>query len=149
MKAYGSDNGTHLSSFSLSEQKILATIIDTIIPAGTSVGALSVGVDKYLQKLVDDCYDKPEQDNVKKQLLHLESATQAAYGKPFTGCTQQQRKGLLEKWAVSQDKNEKDFFDLVKRETIRGFSTSQEVLAGYLNYKVAPGHYYGCVNVTA
>jgi hypothetical protein len=27
---------------------------------------VSVGVDKFLQKLIDDCYEKDAQDNVKK-----------------------------------------------------------------------------------
>jgi hypothetical protein len=149
MKAFGNGNPTHLSSFSVSEQQILATVTDTIIPAGNSIGALSVGVDKYFQKLVDDCYEKAEQENVKKGLQRLEESTQSTYGKPFTGCTQQERQAQLEKWSHSQDKNEKDFFSLMKRETITGYNTSQQVLQGHLGYKVAPGHYYGCVNVKA
>ena len=35
----------------------------------------------------------------------------------------------------------------MKSETIRGFNTSQQVMEKYLHYKVAPGHYHGCVNV--
>ncbi|MCW3079380.1 gluconate 2-dehydrogenase subunit 3 family protein [Segetibacter sp.] len=148
MKAFGAGNLTHLSSFSAREQQILASITDTIIPPGNSIGALSVGVDKYFQKVVDDCYEKAEQENVKKGLHQLEAATQTGYGKPFTDCTQQERQAQLEKWSRSQDKDEKDFFNLVKRETIVGYNTSQEVLGGLLNYKVAPGHYYGCVPLT-
>jgi hypothetical protein len=145
MKAFAAGNPTHLSSFSATEQQILASVTDTIIPAGNSIGALSVGVDKYFQKVLDDCYEKTDLDNVKKGLQQLEAATQAGYGKPFTNCTQQERQAQLEKWSRSQDKNEKDFFNLVKRETILGYNTSQQVLGGILNYKVAPGHYYGCV----
>jgi hypothetical protein len=149
MKAFGADSPTHLSSFSVTEQQMLASVTDTIIPAGNSIGALSVGVDKYFQKLVDDCYEKADQDKVKTGLQRLEESTRAAFGKPFTGCTQQQRQVTLEKWAQSPDQNEKDFFNLMKRETITGFNTSQQVLEGYLHYKVAPGHYYGSVNVNA
>ena len=47
------------------------------------------------------------------------------------------------------NKDEKDFFDLMKTETIRGFNTSQKVMENYLGYKIAPGHYYGCINVKA
>jgi len=53
-----SDTTVHQSSFSVAEQKLLASITDTIIPAGNSIGALSVDVDKFLQKLIDDCYEK-------------------------------------------------------------------------------------------
>ena len=147
-----SDSETHQSSFSKAEQNMLAKITDTIIPAGTpiaavSIGALAVGVDKFLQKLIDDCYEKPVQDNVKKQMQALDASAKANFGKSFAGCTQQQRQDALLKFSGSKIKEEKDFFDLVKNETIRGFNTSQKVMQDYFNYKVAPGHYYGCVNV--
>jgi hypothetical protein len=140
-----SDQQTHESSFTLKEQKTLAAIADTIIPAGGSVGALTVGVDKFLQKLIDDCYEKPVQDNVKKQLSVLEERANAAHDVSFAECMPQRRESLLLQFSGSSIKEEKVFFDLMKAETIRGFTTSQKVMEGYLGYKIAPGHYYGCV----
>ena len=144
-----SDTTIHQSSFSVAEQKILASITDTIIPAGNSIGALSVGVDKFLQKLIDDCYEKDVQDNVKTQLRSLEESAKATNKKRFADCTQTQREELLLKLSTSTNNSEKDFFDLIKSETIRGFNTSQKVMQEYLGYKVAPGHYYGSVDVKA
>jgi cellobiose phosphorylase len=135
-------NINHLSSFNNTEQEILTSVADTIIPQGNSIGALSVGVDKFLQKLIDNCYDITVQDNVKKQLAALNANAQSAYKKPFNQCSQQEREKLLLE-------SEKDFFNLVKSETIRGFNTSKEVMLQHLKYKVAPGHYYGCVDVKA
>lgn len=150
MVSCGIGNTTiHQSSFSVAEQKILAGITDTIIPAGNSIGALSVGVDKFLQKLIDDCYEKDAQENVKTQLKSLEVAAQTTNKRSFADCTQAQREQLLLKLSTSTNKSEKDFFDLIKSETIRGFNTSQKVMQEYLGYKVAPGHYYGCVDVKA
>lgn len=137
------------SSFSVQEQDLLASVADTIIPAGNSIGALTVGVDKFLQKLFQDCYDKDVQANIKNQLSKLDSNSQTANGKGYSACDQQQRQELLLKFASSEEKAEKDFFDLVKSETIRGFNTSKEVMLDYLKYKVVPGHYYGCVDVNA
>ena len=142
-----SDKDTHHSGFNNTEQKILAAITDTIIPAGTSVGALSVGVDKFLQKLIDDCYEKPVQDNVKKQLAALDRSAGTNHNKSFSECTQQQRKNMLLNFSNSPDKEEKEFFTLMKTETMRGFNTSQKVMEEYLGYKIAPGHYNGCVPV--
>jgi len=142
-----SDTTVHQTSFSTAEQKILANITDTIIPAGNSIGALSVGVDKFLQKLIDDCYEKEVQDNVKAQLNRLEESAKAIHKKSFTDCAQTQREELLLKFSTSEIKAEKDFFDLMKSETIRGFNTSQKVMTEYLGYKVAPGHYNGCADV--
>lgn len=137
------------SSFSVDEQHLLAGVADTIIPAGNSIGALSVGVDKFLQKLFDNCYEKEVRENIKLQLINLESGARSNYGKSFSECDQIQRQDLLLMRAGSENKAEKDFFDLVKSETIRGFSTSREVMLDYLKYKVVPGHYYGCIDVNS
>jgi hypothetical protein len=139
----------HSSSFSSTEQEILASVADAIIPPDDSIGALSVGVEKFLQKLIDDCYEKDVQENVKKQLLGLETSAQEQYGKSFVSCNLARRQELLLKRSGSPDKAEKDFFDLMKSETIRGFSTSREVMVNYYKYNPAPGHYYGCVDVKA
>jgi hypothetical protein len=142
-----SDNGVHHAGFNSTEQKILAAVVDTFIPVGNAIGALSVGVDKYLQKLIDDCYDVPVQDNVRKQLHALDGNAHADHDKSFAECIQQQREKLLLKFANCASKEEKDFFSLIKTETIRGFNTSQKVMEEYLGYKIAPGHYNGCVSL--
>ncbi len=140
---------THISSFTQDSQDLLASLTDTIIPASDKPGALTVGVDKFLQKLFDDCYEKEVQGNIKVQLTALDASANSSHGKSFSSCDQKQREELFLKLSTSDNKAEKDFFDLVKSETIRGFNTSREVMTKYLNYKVAPGHYYGCVDVNA
>lgn len=143
------DLATYRSSFSPQSEELLAYVADTIIPAGNTIGALSVGVDKFLQKLIDNCYEADVQENVKAQLLALEAYAKTTYGSSFTACDQLQRQSLLERLSISEDKNEKAFFDLMKSETIRGYNTSREVMLQYLNYKILPGHFYGCVDVNA
>ena len=145
-----SDTTVHLTSFTAREQKLLAAVVDTIVPGGTTSGppgALSVGVDKFLQKLIDDCYEPQAKSDVKMQLTILDKSAQSAYKKSFTDCTQRERETALLRFSTSGNKAEKDFFELVKSETIRGFNTSQKVMTEYLGYKVAPGHYYGCIDV--
>ena len=148
----GSDTTTHLSSFSGHEQKLLSSVADTIIPACNlmaigSIGALSMEVDKFLQKLFDNCYEKKVQDNLKAQLSALDIAAKKVYNRSFTNCSQTERENLLLKFSVSENKDEKDFFTLMKTETIRGFNTSKKVMEDFLKYKVVPGHYYGCIDL--
>ena len=137
------------SSISPTNLERLAAVTDTIIPAGNSIGALSVGVDKFLDKLIANCYDKEVQDNVAKQLEVLDTRAKNTHGISFKECTQTQREALLTALSVSEIQEEKDFFDLMKSQTIRGFNTSREVMLQYLNYKILPGHFYGCVDVSA
>jgi hypothetical protein len=120
---------------------MLRAVVDTILPAGNGQpGALAVGVDVFLEKLINDCYEKPVRDNVRKQLGVLQ-------GQGFIGANPDRRKNLLLKLAGSTDKDEQSFFTLIKTETIRGFSTSQKIMEDYWHYRVAPGHYYGCITV--
>lgn len=142
---------THLSSFTSAEQEVLASVVDTIIPAspssssgaseaGNRIGALSVGVDKFIQKLIDNCYEPDVRKKVKEQLAALN-------GFPQLG--QKEREARLLSLEASSVDAEKDFFRLMKSETIRGFNTSKEVMLNHLKYKIAPDHYYGCVDVKA
>ena len=134
--------------FSATEQQTLASIADTIIPAGNTLGALSVGVDRFLVGLLENCYEADVQQNVKKQLASLNAKAKAEHQHDFYGCDQAQREKLILGFASAEDKAAKDFFDLMKSETIRGFNTSKEVMVGYLKYKMVPGHYHGCVEAT-
>jgi hypothetical protein len=137
-----------VSPFTPAELSMLSSVADTIIPAGNSIGALSVGVDKFLEKLFADCYSADVQQSIKTQLSSLDKLTQIQTGKSFTESSQKERQQILNGLLNSDKKTEKDFFNLLKSETIRGFNTSKEVMQKYLNYKVAPGHYYGCVDTT-
>ena len=144
-----SDTYTHKTSFSRLDIIRIAGVADAIIPTRDLVGAIPLGVDAYLIKMLDDCYERNVQDNVKTQIKKLEEDAKAAHNKIFAVCTQEQREKLLLKYASSENKDEKDFFDLMKSETIRGFNTSQKVMQEYLGYKIAPGHYYGSVDVNS
>lgn len=144
-----SDKNTHLSSFSVAEQETLAALVDAIIPASATpgekpIGAILLGVDKYVQKMLDDCYEQPVQDNVKKQLAFLDESAHKLYGNGFAHSGVKGRQKVITMGLSSPDKDEKDFFTLIKEETIRGFSTSQRVMEEYQHYQVAPGHYDGC-----
>ena len=89
------------------------------------------------------------QDNVKTQLRKVEEGANSIHKKLFADCTQAQRELLLLNLSTSEKKEEKYFFNIVKSETIRGFNTSQKVMQEYLGYQIAPGHYYGCIDVKA
>lgn len=136
-------------AFTANEQQMLSAIADTIIPLGKDPGALAVGVDKFLMGLFANCYEPEVQENIKRQIAGLNAKAQTANQKDFVLCDQRQRETLLVGLADASDKPAKDFFDLMKSETIRGFNTSKEIMLGYLKYKVVPGHYYGCVDATS
>lgn len=135
------------SLFPFEEQEILSAVADTIIPTGDTIGALSVGVEKFLQRLFADCYEQDVQDNVKTQLNALEKSANDQHTQSFALCDQAQRESLLMSLTGVEDSPESEFFNLMKRETIRGFRTSRKVMMDHLDYVMAPGYYDGCVDV--
>lgn len=143
------DEETTYSYYSDSELSTLTALTDTIIPKGNSIGALDVGTDKFLEKLFERCYERDIQENIKNQLTTLEISAKDQFGSLYADCSQKEREDLFLSLSKSENENEKDFFNLMKSQTIRGFKTSKTVMLDYLNYEIAPGRYNGCVNVNA
>lgn len=132
------------------QESMLSSMVDTILPAvEKGMGGLKVGVDKFLIKLFDQCYEPDIQRNISTQLSQLSEKSKALFDRSFQECSMAERNSAMLAFDQSEDENEKDFFDLIKSETIRGFRTSREVMTRYHKYRVAPGHYNGCVDIDA
>lgn len=138
---------SHDSSFTRSEQDLISAIADTIIPSDGTIGALSVGVDKFLIRLIEKCYDEAFQNDIKTQLHKLNAAAEKKAGIPFGEGTRKQREDLFLAFSTSGDEDENGFFEFMKDQTIRGFNTSEEVMVNYHHYVMMPGFYDGCVDV--
>lgn len=130
------------------EEAILTAVSDTILPAGDTIGALDVNVPAFLFKLFADCYEPEVQQNIQLQCRALQASALGTYTQSFVACTQQERETLLLALASSEVPAQNEFFELVKRETIRGFLTSRKVLQDHFEYVVAPGFYHGCVDIS-
>lgn len=137
------------SAFSSKEQRLISSVADTIIPEKDSFGAIPQGVDKFLIRLFDECYEEDVRNNIKLQLSVLDKKAMNTAGNSFPDCSQTQREELLLTFKNSEDEQEKRFFELIKAETIRGFSTSRIVMQDYHGYQVMPGFYNGNADAEA
>lgn len=135
--------------FNREQEKMLSVLSDAIIPPGDSIGALSVGVDKFLTKLFSDCYDAEIQHKIKLQLEQIDTKARNDYGTPFESCQPPKKMSIMEQFACSDNEETRETFQLIKHETIRGFRTSKIVMTEYLDYQVMPGHFNGCVEVSS
>jgi hypothetical protein len=133
------------SALSPSDASTLAAVADTIIPEGDGVGALALGVDRFLLRLLEACYDEGVQENVRVMLRHLDATARAATGAPFRECGREVRERLLLTLEATDDPARRDTFALLKAETIRGFRTSRVVMER-LGYNPMPGFYDGCAD---
>lgn len=131
----------------MEQANLLSEIVSTIIPEGAIQGAKSLGVPIFIEKMIKDCYEKNAQDDFKKGLENVEIISQSSYNQEFETLSTPQKQELLKKMEVSTDAKQKEFYGLIKNLTIQGYTTSEYVMVNYLKYEMAPGHYYGCVNV--
>ena len=87
------------------------------------------------------------QENFKTSLENAEKLAKETFLKSLSDCNKIQLNELLIKLSISVDTQQKDFFSLLKQLTVLAYTTSEYVMTKHYNYIMAPGHYYGCVNV--
>ena len=129
------------------QSKILAGMVESIIPKTDTPGAGELGVGNFVQKMVKDCYDKKAQDNLAKGVDSLESQSMKTFGKSFTDAGKDQKVQLLQEMEKSSDPDQKAFFGLVKNLTIQGYMSSEYVMTNLTHYEMIPARYHGCVPI--
>ena len=127
------------------QMDLLADMAETIIPATDTPGAKALNVHQFIQKMVTDCYELKAQDTLRTGLDSLDTLAQKSFGKPFGEGDVTQRTMLLTQ--RSQDPAQKDFYNLVKGLTIRGYMSSEYVMTNLTHYEFIPSRYHGCVPV--
>lgn len=127
------------------QNALLAEIVETIIPATDTPGAKDLKIHLFVQKMLADCYEPDVQENVTKGLATAEQLAMQTYGKIFAACNALQREEVLTRMEISIELNWSSFYKLIKELTLQGYLTSEYYLTNHTNYKMMPGHFYGCV----
>ena len=137
------------------EQKLIAEIADTIIPA-TEVpgvpGAKALNVQEFIVIMVTDCFDPENQAKFSKGIASIDALAQERFKTSFMNSTAAQRLELLTDIDAKKEglaKEALEGFPLIKQLTIRGYTASQYFLTDVFPYKLVPGPSKGCVAVTA
>jgi hypothetical protein len=136
------------TALSPSQEALLAEIVETIIPATDTPGAKELGIHQFVQKMVADCFEKKVQAGFTAGLNHVEEMAKKNGGSSFVALDQAGRTGLLQGLEAGGGEG-KEFYDLVKGLTIRGYMTSEYVMTNLTHYEMIPGRYHGCVPVAA
>jgi hypothetical protein len=133
-------------------EALLAEMVETIIPATDTPGARALGVDKFILKMLADCYDKSAQTRFTNGLTELDKIMKATYGHSFVACPPAQRLAILkarEEAAQILPPEKEPFFPFLKNLTIQGYLSSEYVMRNVYKYELVPGRYNGCFPVTA
>jgi len=132
-----------------SQEKLMAELAETIIPATDKPGAKDISAHLFALMMVDDCYKKQDQEKFIKGLRAFEKKTEAQFGKSFVKMSPAERETLLTEIEAKKtaDADLEFFYGATKRLTIQAYTTSKFYLTNVQVYKLVPGHYSGCVPV--
>jgi hypothetical protein len=143
------DRLTHVGFFTYDQEQLITSLADTLIPEGIAdrssaapIGALSTGTDQFLIKFFEKCLEKEEQEILIQELKALEK-------QDFVALSKEEREAILVEYSKTENENQKKFYELIRANTIFGFTTARSVMVDHLDYQVAPGFYNGCVEEPA
>jgi hypothetical protein len=122
-------------------EALLAEIAEIIIPTTNTPGAKAAGVEKFIVKVMADCYSKADQEKFYNGLDKFEADTKVKFSKDFVSLDTAQRNDAVRD-AVA---NNRPFFDRMKELTVSGYFTSEIGCTQALEYVPIPGRYDGCV----
>ena len=151
----GCKNAPALGGATFSEEDItfLDEVAETIIPRTTTPGAKDAAVGSFMTVMVNDCYDKKDQEIFHGGIKKLDDASQKANNASFMKATPEQRTSLLtalDKEAKEHQKSKgKDdpnhYFTMMKQLTLFGFFTSKPGATEVLRHEAVPGSYNGAL----
>jgi hypothetical protein len=129
---------------SMEQEKLLAEIASTIIPKTDTPGAKELGSHLFVLKMLDDCYEKEDQEKFVRGLKAIDEAAKQRHKKPFLQCSRQERENLLlsveSKEAFPQEVF--DFYNIMKAKTLQGYMTSKYVVLNVIKYEMIPSLSY-------
>jgi hypothetical protein len=133
---------------SLEEEKTLAELAETILPASATPGAKDTYAHLFALRMLDDCYEKEDQQTFTKGLKALDNLVKEKHGTTFLKASPAQRAQVLT--ALENKQAPEDvlaFYKLAKNLTIQGYLTSKPVMGDIFHYELVPGRYLGAAPV--
>ncbi|MGV3600113.1 MAG: gluconate 2-dehydrogenase subunit 3 family protein [Dyadobacter fermentans] len=128
-------------SLEISDQQeaLLAEVADVIIPTTGTPGAKAAGAEKFIVRVMRDCYPMDEQKKFYDGLAKVNALAKETYSKDFTALDATQKNDIIKKTTVS----DKPFFLQMKGLTVTGYFTSEIGATQALDYLPIPGRFDG------
>jgi len=137
------------------QKALLASISDSIIPAGEIKGALDLAVPDFILVMVNDCFTKENQEKFTAGLQAFPEYAEKTAGKKFADLSAKEKETfLLQGLALTGDETTSEgkllaqvgyFLSSTKRFTIQGYMASEYIQTEIIPYSLIPGEYNGAV----
>ncbi|MBL4676885.1 MAG: gluconate 2-dehydrogenase subunit 3 family protein [Mucilaginibacter sp.] len=130
------------------QEKLVNSLTETILPKTDTPGAAELGINLFVFKMLDDCTSKEQQADFITGLGGFADEAKKQMGKSFADGTDKERTAFVTQMEQhSKDKNYKDnaksmaFYQMVKGQTIFGYTTSKFFMTKQVVYELVPGRY--------
>ncbi|MBC8153851.1 MAG: gluconate 2-dehydrogenase subunit 3 family protein [Bacteroidetes bacterium] len=123
------------------QEVLLAELADVIIPTTTTPGAKAAGVQQFIVRVMQDCYEMPKQERFYAGLATVETDSKTQFGSGFAALDAAQKIALVTQLMA----RDKPFFLTLKELTVAGYFTSEIGATKALAYLPVPGRLDGCV----
>lgn len=139
-------------NFTADERKMISRMVDIMIPATDTPGALETGVPAFMMRMIGQCYELKIQQDFHAGLLFFENECRQKYGASFTGLNPEKQLTAMKEldheiFGANKGSKQYDqrlgFYRTFKMLTISGFFTSKDGATKTLRYLPIPGHYSG------
>lgn len=124
---------------SADQEALIAEVADVIIPTTKTLGAKAAGVEKFITRVVRDCFQIEDQKKFYGGLEKLDQASKTAFQKGFAALDASQKKEMITKSTTT----DKPFFLQMKGLTVTGYFTSEIGATQALDYLPIPGRFSG------
>lgn len=123
------------------QEALLAEVADVIIPTTSTPGAKAAGAEKFIVRVMRDCFPLKDQEAFYNGLTRLNTESKNKFGKSFEQLPLLQKNEMV-KLTTTTDK---DFFRRMKELTVTGYFTSEIGATQALEYLPIPGRFEACV----
>lgn len=139
--------------FTQADIAFLDEVADTILPATQTPGAKAAKVGQFMTVMVNDCYEKEDQNIFHKGIQQLNDAAKKDFGEDFLKLSADQKTTLLTRLDKEQKEYQKNkkpeershYFRMMKELTLLGYFTSEIGCTQARRYVERPGRYDGCL----
>jgi len=142
-----------------SQAKILSAAVDKILPVTATPGALDVGTDQFIDKILHSAFPENIQKSFAGGLDTFNAEARSLLGKDFVKLDNAQKDEVIrhfeEKsgplpgvlWAYSFGQGpEFPFYRMMKELALLGYFHSEKIGTEVLAYDPVPGPYLGCID---
>ena len=131
-----------------SQDQLMRSLIDTILPKTDSPGGLDLKLDDFVWVMIDDCLEDDIQSSCLMGLDAFDDRIKEISGSSFTNSSKEDRLESLKILQEADKGSEMDhsviFLSVVKGFSIMGFQRSEYVMTEEMPYLLIPGKSPNC-----